>query len=120
MAVSRRSLLGLVLLVLALSAASQWWAGAHERRVGTRVASLAGPGDIRMLSSETCPVCVVARHWMSDHGVPFTECTIERDAQCRADYLARGAPGTPVLLVCGRTLVGFSPQLMQKALEGGG
>lgn len=110
-------MLGLVLLVLAVSGASQWWVGERERRIGAQVAALATPGDIRMLSSQTCAICVVARQWLADNGVPFSECMIEDDAQCRADFAATLSPGTPVLLVRGQILVGFSPERVEQALR---
>jgi hypothetical protein len=82
----RRLTLGLVVLaVLALSAASQWWAGRQERRIGAEVAALARPGDIRMIASETCSVCHFARGWMNEHRIAFAECVIEKDAACRAE-----------------------------------
>ncbi|HSM22319.1 MAG TPA: glutaredoxin domain-containing protein [Rubrivivax sp.] len=117
MKTSKRSLIGLVALVLAVSAASQWWSGRHEQRLGEQVAALAQPGDIRMLSSETCAFCTVARGWFTEHRVPFSECMIERDAQCRADFDATRSPGTPVILVRGVPQVGFSPERVRVALQ---
>ncbi len=113
---SPRAVAGLGLLVLAASGASTWWALRHSAQLGRDVAALARPGDIRMLSSETCAICGAARQWFTAHGVSYTECTIERDAACRADFQASLSPGTPVLLVRGQTLVGFSPERVLVAL----
>ena len=114
---SPRALLGLALLVAAV-AGGQQWSVAHQRAdVGTAVAALARPGDIHMLSSDTCSICVVARRWFTTHGVAFTECSIERDAACRADFEARRAPGTPELLVRGVPQLGFSPERLRSALQ---
>lgn len=112
----RRSLWGLVAVVTVASAASQWWAGWHDRSVGAEVAALARPGDIRMMSSQTCAVCRQARAWMNEHRVPFVECTIERDARCRADFEASRAPGTPLIVVRGKGYLGFDPALLRRAL----
>jgi len=114
---SRASLAGLVLLVLGVSVASTWWVDRQEHRVGAQVAALARPGDIRMLSSETCAICAVARTWFTEHGVPFAECMIERDAQCRADFDAARAPGTPVIVVRGVPQLGFNPERLRLALQ---
>jgi len=114
---SKRSLVGLAALVLAVSVASQWWAGRHEERLGEAVAALAQAGDIRMLSSETCAICTVARAWFTEHRVPFSECMIERDAQCQADFEATLSPGTPVILVRGLPQVGFNPERVHAALK---
>lgn len=118
MNVSRRSLLGLVLLILAISAASQWWGHRQEAAVGERLAALAQPGDLLMLSSDTCSICSLARTWFQQHGVNFDECSIERDADCRSRFEALRAPGTPVILVRGQPELGFSPERLRARLEG--
>ena len=112
-----RSGWGLALLVLAVLAGQQLWAGLRQQDLGERVAQLARPGDIHMLSSETCAICTVARQWFTRHRVPFTECLIERDAACRQALEATRSPGTPVLMVRGRPQVGFDPQRLRTALE---
>ena len=117
MKASPRSLLGLAALVLAFSAASQWWAARHEAALGAQVAALARPGDIRMLASETCSICAAARAWFNANRIPFSECLIERDADCLAAYQASGAPGTPVLLLRGQVEVGFNPARLRDRLR---
>ena len=117
MAVSRRSLWGLVGLVLAVTLASQWWAHVSERRTGERLAALARPGDIQMLSSQTCPYCTVARRWMTERAVPFEECFIEQDAACQARFSALLARGTPMMVVRGQAQLGFDPGRVLARLE---
>lgn len=114
--VSRKSLFGLLLLILSVSLASQWWASRQDRNTGMQVAALVQPGDIRMLASETCSICDAARAWFTEHRVPFTECVIERDAGCKAAFEASASPGTPVLLVRGKVQVGFSPERLRAQL----
>ncbi len=70
-----------------------------------------------MLSSDTCALCVAARNWMTEHRVSFTECSIERDADCQRLFADSLAPGTPVLLVRGQAQVGFSPQRVLQRLQ---
>ena len=112
----RRSLLGLAALVFGVAAAQRWWAGRGQAQVGAALAERAAPDDIRMLSSTTCAYCTAARQWMRQHRVPFSECFIETDAGCAADYAALRAPGTPVLLVRGQVQLGFDPQRVLGAL----
>lgn len=114
---SPRSLLGLVLLILAISAASTWWHARGEREAGAALAAVARPGDIRLVSSETCPYCVQARRWLEQHRVPFDECFIERDAACRATYEALLRPGTPVVIAAGRPQLGFDPARVLRSLR---
>jgi glutaredoxin len=116
MRANRRSLFGLVVLVVAVSAASQWWASHSQARLGEKIAVLAQPGDIQMLSSSTCAICTVARQWLQQHEVAFSECFIEKDAACAARFEAVRAPGTPVMLVRGQPQIGFDAQRVLDAL----
>ncbi len=90
-----------------------------EKQVGTALAALAKPGDIVMLSSETCTYCEQARRWLTENRVPFSECFIEKDAACADSYRAQQAQGTPTLLVRGQRQVGFDPGRITQALGGG-
>ncbi|MBX3637056.1 MAG: hypothetical protein KF683_16935 [Rubrivivax sp.] len=117
MKASPRTLGTVLLLVLAAGAASQWWARRHEQQLGRDVAALVQAGDIRMISSETCAICMLARQWFKEHRVAFDECLVERDETCRRDYEAYGTPGTPVIVVRGQPQVGFSPQRLLAALS---
>ncbi len=116
MSTTRRSLLGLVTLVVICAAAMQGFTGWSRERLGTQVAANARPGDIHMIASVTCVYCAAARAWFNENRVPFTECLIERDAVCAAKYNALMAPGTPVMLVRGKRLLGFNAQAVADAL----
>jgi glutaredoxin len=109
--------LGLIGLVLAVSAASQWWAHRDEQQMGRQLASLAQPGDIQLVSSETCTYCAQARAWMSEQHVAFAECFIERDAACAARYRSSMMNGTPVVVVRGQAQLGFNPQRIAQTLR---
>lgn len=117
---SRRSLVGLVLLVLAVAGATSFWQAHREAELGQELARQAGPGDLHMVSSETCVFCDRARRWLTVHQVRFSECFIERDAACAAQYRALGARGTPTLLVRGELQLGFSPQRVRDRLAAPG
>lgn len=93
--------------------------GRTDRQAGVALAALAKPGDIKMLSSETCTYCDQARRWLTGHGVPFSECFIEKDAACAESYRAQQSPGTPTVLVRGERHIGFDPGRITKALGGG-
>lgn len=114
---SRRSLIGLVLLVLAVGGASEWWREHQAQRQGRALAQLARPGDITMVSSTTCVFCTRARQFMTLQQVPFTECFIETDPACAQRYQALGARGTPTLLVRGQVQLGFSAAAVGEALR---
>ncbi len=99
-------------LSLLLVAGLAWLASAAWRehvagQDGEVLSQRVKQGDIRMISSETCPYCLAARRWMTQQGIPFQECFIERDSQCLADYQAQGGVGTPTLIVRGQRVIGF-------------
>ena len=114
MALPPRSLL----VVIALTVAASWaWRSHVASQDGELLAGRVKPGDIRMISSETCPYCLAARRWMTAQQVPFSECFIERDAQCLADYQALGAAGTPTLVVRGQRVIGFDRARLLEILK---
>lgn len=106
-------LVGLIALVSVAWEGHRQWA---DQRLAEHIATVAKPGDIRMLSSETCGFCTRARQWLTQHRIPFQECFIERDAACAADFRALRAPGTPVMIVRQQMLVGFQPERVAQAL----
>ena len=115
--VQLRSLAGLVLLVVAASAATGWWRDRQAAQVGRELAGVVQPGDIQMISSVSCGFCDSARRWLTTQQLPFTECFIERDADCAARYQALGAQGTPTLRVRGQTQLGFSAERVRDRLQ---
>jgi glutaredoxin len=97
-----------LIVVVAMAAGASWaWRSHVKAQDAELLAQRVKPGDIRMISSETCGWCTAARRWMQDEGIAFDECFVERDAQCRADYEALGGQGTPTLVVRGQTVLGF-------------
>jgi glutaredoxin len=107
-----------LLVVVAVTALASWaWRGHVANADGELMAQRVKPGDIRMISSETCGWCTAARRWMQDEGVPFSECFIERDAQCLADYQALGGMGTPTLIVRGQKVLGFDRARILEILQ---
>ncbi|MDT7836402.1 glutaredoxin family protein [Aquabacterium sp. OR-4] len=112
----KRSLWVALALILATTAGVSWWQQQREARLGRELAAQARPGDIHMLSSTQCGYCTQARRWLQAQQVPFTECFVERDAACAAQFRALMQPGTPVLLVRGQVQLGFSPQQLRQRL----
>lgn len=114
----RRSWLRPLLIALAAWVLLQSWQSYNARQSAVSLAALAKPGDIVMLSSETCAYCKSANRFMTEHQIPFSECFIETDAACAESYRAQQAPGTPTLLVRGQRLVGFDPVRIARVLAG--
>ncbi|MGM9484094.1 glutaredoxin family protein [Roseateles sp. NT4] len=105
-------------VVIALAwAGSTVWRERVAGQDGLMLAQRVRPGDIRMISSETCPYCLAARRWMTQEGIPFQECFIEREARCLADYQAQGSVGTPTLIVRGQRVIGFDRARLLEILK---
>lgn len=111
--------LPLALLVLATATGMALLRQYESRRVAHELSANARPGDIMMISSETCVYCEQARAWFTENNVAFGECFIERDPSCAAAYSALHAPGTPTLVVRGKRLVGFNAEQVAQALRRG-
>lgn len=109
----------LTAIAIAVAGAAGWslWRQHEGDRLAQRIAAKAQAGDIRMLSSTTCPHCASARAWMTRHGVRFDECFIERDASCAQAYQATGARGTPTMWVKGEVQLGFDARRVELALS---
>ncbi|MFM7505990.1 MAG: glutaredoxin family protein [Rubrivivax sp.] len=106
----------LFLLIALVTLALQAWQGRGQGSLGERIAQAVAPGDLHMISSTTCGICTQARRWFTGHGVAFTECFVERDAACRAEFERLQAPGTPVIVVRGQPQLGFSPPRIAERL----
>ncbi|CAN5132315.1 hypothetical protein BH11PSE10_BH11PSE10_10580 [soil metagenome] len=106
----------IIAVVLGSVQALQAWQSGGQAEA---LRAAARPGDIRMLSSVTCVYCARARAWMTEQRVPFTECFIEQDAACAAEFQARGGLGTPTLVVRGQVIVGFDRARVLAALSRG-
>ncbi|MBP6899780.1 MAG: hypothetical protein KBC73_06825 [Burkholderiaceae bacterium] len=116
-AAQRRAMLTVCGLVLAVGTAVSVWREQRDGALGPDLARLARAGDIHMVSSLTCVYCTRARQWLNEHRVAHSECFIERDAACLAQYQAHGGPGTPLLLVRGQAQLGFSPPQVLERLQ---
>lgn len=71
-----------------------------------------------MYSTPSCAYCTMAKNWLRQNKVAFTEFDVSRDER-RADEMFRksGQMGVPVLDIRGKVLVGFRPQDMEQALK---
>lgn len=84
--------------------------------------SLGLPPGVRvvMYATKHCPVCVKARRWLLDQGIPYVERDVESDAAAASELStkgrAQGVPtnGVPVFEVDGKLVPGFEPAMILK------
>lgn len=113
------TLLLIVLGVLGLAQASSWW---QTRQLAQSMRESVGPGDIVMYSTDTCTFCRKAEAWLHDNQIAWTNCPIDHNPTCKAEYDHQGAPGTPLFKMrhdAGQVnwVLGFDPVRMARALK---
>lgn len=131
---NRALLVGVALALIALALGAQWWHTRSHARFGEALAQMAKPGDIHLLAARDCEGCAIARAWLRQHRVAFSECSIEDDARCAAEYrasvqAAASAPADgkhgekpgelwlPLVRVRGELQHGFMPQRIYNRLR---
>jgi len=114
---SLKSLLGLGLVMLLAWGAREWLVYRQAHQQGEALRQIVKADDIVVYTTDTCPYCAQARQWLNAQGLPWRDCNVEHDAQCRADYEAKGAPGVPMLKVGDQWQLGFDPGWLMDALK---
>jgi glutaredoxin len=109
-------LLGLA-LALAYAGLKIWRRVVEPALLEQRLVAAVRPGDISMLSSNTCSDCVDARKWLDKLKVPYAECMVETDASCAARFKALRALGTPTFVVRGERVDSVDLKRIVAALE---
>ena len=64
--------------------------------------------DVIMYTTKTCGYCVKARAWFTEQNVGWDERDIETSESARAEWIAQGGVGTPLILINGTRISGFS------------
>lgn len=69
-----------------------------------------------MYATKTCGYCVKARAWFTNRGVAWEERDVETSATANAEWKALGGQGTPLLVINGKRILGFSEREIEIAL----
>lgn len=74
--------------------------------------------SVVVYSTQTCPYCVMAKRYLSEKGVAYTDYDVGSD-QAKAFEMLRksGQMGVPVLDVNGSVIVGFDRPAIDRALR---
>lgn len=64
--------------------------------------------DIIMYTTQTCGYCAKARNYLKARNLDWDERDIERSEAARKEWSALGGKGTPVIVIDGKALMGFS------------
>lgn len=73
--------------------------------------------NVVVYTSNTCPYCTLAKNYLSEKGVEYTEKNVQTDKDARKELMSMGHMGVPVLLVDGQEIVGFDKEKLDELLE---
>ena len=73
--------------------------------------------NITIYSTPTCHYCNLAKDFLKEHGIKYTEYDVAADIEKRREMVDKsGQMGVPVIDVDGQIMVGFSEQALASAV----
>ncbi|MDK8462306.1 glutaredoxin domain-containing protein [Marinobacter sp. SS13-12] len=100
----------LVAMLPALSGAAEVYEKPPDRAVP----------QVALFSQPFCPGCEAAKAYFHNNDIPYLEFDITASTQARTTFERLGGRGTPLLLIDGRRVHGFSiPAVEQRLQEAG-
>lgn len=74
--------------------------------------------NVTIYSTPACHYCKLAKEYLSQHGVAFSEHNVASDRQAREAMLVKsGQMSVPVIDINGEIIVGFDRMKVRKLLE---
>lgn len=72
--------------------------------------------QVTVFTSNTCPYCTLAKNYLDEKGVEYTEKNVQTDKEARKELMEMGHMGVPVLVVNGEEIVGFDKEKLDDLL----
>ena len=72
--------------------------------------------NVVVFSSDTCPYCTLAKQFLSNNNIEFTEKNVSSDTEARKELMKMGHMGVPVILVDEQEIVGFDEPKLRSLL----
>lgn len=73
--------------------------------------------NVVVYTSNTCPYCTLAKNFLTEKGVEYTEKNVQTDKEARKELMAMGHMGVPVVVVDGEEIVGFDKDRLETLLD---
>jgi glutaredoxin 3 len=73
--------------------------------------------NVLVYSSNTCPYCTLAKNYLEEKGVEYTEKNVQTDKDARKELMEMGHMGVPVLVIDGEEIVGFDKDKIDELLS---
>ncbi len=73
---------------------------------------------VEIYSTATCHFCHLAKDWLTEKGIPFTDYNVGENVEKRKEMMEMtGQLGVPVIKVGNEVMIGFNPEQLAKILE---
>jgi len=96
------------LIWVLLAIAGLWMSTALAREPSASASSAMSQSRVVMYATATCGYCAKARAYFKERGVEWEERDIDASAQARSEWKELGGFGTPLIVINGQRLIGFS------------
>lgn len=73
--------------------------------------------NVVVYTSNTCPYCTLAKNYLNEKGIEFTEKNVQTDKEARKELMNMGHMGVPVVVVDGEQVVGFDKEKLETLLS---
>ncbi len=72
---------------------------------------------ITIYSTSSCPFCIYAKDFFTNHNIPFTEKNVGKDQEAAREMVSKSRQtSVPVIDINGTILVGYQPEEFAKLL----
>lgn len=72
--------------------------------------------EVTVYTSNTCPYCTLAKNYLTEKGVDYTEKNVQTDKEARKELMGMGHMGVPVLVINDQEIVGFDKEKIDELL----
>lgn len=74
--------------------------------------------NVKVYSTPTCPYCTMAKEFLRQNNIEFTDIDVSQDQQAAQEMINRsGQMGVPQLDIDGNIIVGFDKSAIRRALN---
>lgn len=73
--------------------------------------------NVVVYTSNTCPYCTLAKNYLEDKEVAYTEKNVQTDRAARQELVSMGHMGVPVIVIDGEEIVGFDKEKIDEVLS---
>lgn len=73
--------------------------------------------EVQVYSKPSCGACVAAKEFLKSNDVDFVEFNLDEDIEAKKRLLGKGVTTLPFIIIGEKTIDGFNPTEILKALE---